>query len=64
MWISFTRVSLVNRSSKESKQEVHYGSYLQLEKILTAQTLQSEEVGGQPIHDEHLFIVIHQGVGG
>ena len=45
-----------------NEKEIHYGSYLQLEKILTAQILQSKEVGGQAIHDEHLFIVIHQGV--
>lgn len=32
----------------------------QLSKITTAQVLQSE-VKGNKIHDEHLFIVTHQG---
>lgn len=32
----------------------------QLDKIVTAQVLQSE-VKGNKIHDEHLFIVTHQG---
>ena len=36
-----------------------YGSYLQLDKILNAQTLQSD-VDGRHVHDEHLFIVTHQ----
>ena len=33
---------------------------LQLDKILGAQTLQSEVHGENKIHDEHLFIIIHQ----
>ena len=52
-------------SRKGSKgEEVHYSSYLQLDKILSAQTLRSKEVGGKAVHDEHFFIVIHQGVCG
>ncbi|MBX2892938.1 MAG: tryptophan 2,3-dioxygenase [Saprospiraceae bacterium] len=39
--------------------EVHYSDYLQLEKILSAQTLESE-LQGAPAHDEMLFIIIHQ----
>src|SRR5579862_2829641 len=39
--------------------EMHYGDYLQLDKILDAQTLESEK-RNQPAHDEMLFIVIHQ----
>lgn len=35
-------------------------SNVQLDKIITAQVLQSE-VKGNKIHDEHLFIVTHQG---
>ena len=69
VYVHTARASLIPLLSRQthsskagSKQEVHYGSYLQLEKILKAQTLQSEQVEGQPIHDEHLFIVIHQGV--
>jgi tryptophan 2,3-dioxygenase len=39
--------------------EVHYSDYLQLEKILDAQQLESE-LQGAPAHDEMLFIIIHQ----
>lgn len=38
---------------------VHYQEYLQLNKILDAQDLRSEEVG-EPAHDEMLFIIVHQ----
>lgn len=38
---------------------VHYSDYLQLEKILGAQELESDKLG-RPAHDEMLFIVIHQ----
>ena len=38
-----------------------YGKYLQLEKILNAQTLQSD-LDGRHVHDEHLFIVTHQSI--
>lgn len=38
---------------------VHYTDYLQLDKILGAQNLESEKLN-QPAHDEMLFIVIHQ----
>merc|ERR1712226_415816 len=36
-----------------------YGQYLKLDKILDAQTLQSD-LDGEHVHDEHLFIVTHQ----
>jgi len=39
--------------------EVHYHDYLQLEKILNAQSPESIKLG-LPAHDEMLFIVIHQ----
>lgn len=39
--------------------EVHYSDYLQLEKILHAQTLESD-LHHQHAHDEMLFIIIHQ----
>ena len=39
--------------------EVHYSDYLQLEKILDAQQMESE-LQGAPAHDEMLFIIIHQ----
>lgn len=38
---------------------MYYSSYLQLEKILQAQSLASE-ANGKKCHDEHLFIVLHQ----
>ncbi|XP_056295582.1 tryptophan 2,3-dioxygenase A [Pseudoliparis swirei] len=45
--------------NKASKGGIIYGEYLQLEKILSAQVLQSE-LKADKIHDEHLFIVTHQ----
>lgn len=39
--------------------EVHYHDYLQLDKILNAQSLESDK-HNLPAHDEMLFIVIHQ----
>jgi tryptophan 2,3-dioxygenase len=38
---------------------MYYSSYLQLDKILDAQALESENFG-KPAHDEMLFIIIHQ----
>ncbi len=42
-----------------SEQGIYYGDYLQLDKILNAQELESEKAG-KPAHDEMLFIVTHQ----
>lgn len=39
--------------------DVHYHDYLQLDKILSAQSPESEK-RGLPAHDEMLFIIIHQ----
>jgi tryptophan 2,3-dioxygenase len=39
--------------------EIHYGNYLQLDKILQSQFPESEKLQ-QPAHDEMLFIIIHQ----
>ena len=39
---------------------VHYGQYLQLDKILDAQQPESFKDGNAPAHDEMLFIIIHQ----
>jgi tryptophan 2,3-dioxygenase len=41
------------------QKQVHYSDYLQLDKILNAQTLESDLLQ-QHAHDEMLFIVIHQ----
>jgi tryptophan 2,3-dioxygenase len=42
-----------------AKKEVYYKDYLQLDKILNAQELESDKAGVEA-HDEMLFIVIHQ----
>lgn len=43
------------------KDGILYTEYLQLNKILCAQRLMSREKNSRPSHDEHLFIVVHQG---
>jgi len=42
-----------------TKENMHYADYLQLDKILNAQKLESESLG-RKAHDEMIFIVIHQ----
>jgi len=37
-----------------------YAEYLMLDKILTAQRMASAQ-SSHPVHDEHLFIITHQG---
>ncbi|ALS97841.1 tryptophan 2,3-dioxygenase family protein [Lacimicrobium alkaliphilum] len=44
---------------KKNQQPVYYGEYLQLDKLLGAQTLQSSKYG-PPAHEETLFIIVHQ----
>lgn len=39
---------------------VYYSEYLQLDKILNAQNLESDKEGSKHAHDEMLFITIHQ----
>ncbi|XP_054886940.1 tryptophan 2,3-dioxygenase A-like [Poeciliopsis prolifica] len=48
-----------SQAGEHSTGRIIYGDYLQLDKITTAQVLQSE-LQGNKIHDEHLFIVTHQ----
>lgn len=45
-----------------SDELVNYGNYLHLNKLLGAQVLLSakHDQHKQPVHDEHLFIIIHQ----
>lgn len=38
-----------------------YGEYLMLDKLLDAQCMLSKE-DKRPVHDEHLFIITHQGM--
>lgn len=44
---------------KRNTTPVYYGDYLQLDKLLGAQSLQSANYG-EPAHDEMLFIIVHQ----
>ncbi len=46
--------------SNKKYSTIHYHNYLQLDKILSAQTLRSAGLEENPAHDEMLFIVIHQ----
>ncbi|XP_041905618.1 tryptophan 2,3-dioxygenase [Corvus kubaryi] len=64
---NFNKLSLEDENDDKSQEGINkaskggliYGEYLQLNKILNAQELQSEKKG-KKIHDEHLFIVTHQ----
>jgi tryptophan 2,3-dioxygenase len=42
-----------------TSKKLSYGDYLELDKILDSQTLKSEQ-NGNMVHDEMLFIIIHQ----
>lgn len=44
---------------KKNIEPCYYGDYLQLDKILGAQSLQSEKYG-EAAHEETLFIIVHQ----
>jgi tryptophan 2,3-dioxygenase len=41
------------------EQDLYYGTYLQLDKLLSTQELESSKAGAT-VHDEMLFIVVHQ----
>ncbi|NWY76564.1 T23O dioxygenase, partial [Erithacus rubecula] len=64
---NFNKLSLEDENEDKSQEGINraskggliYGEYLQLNKILNAQELESEK-NGKKIHDEHLFIVTHQ----
>ncbi|NXR35055.1 T23O dioxygenase, partial [Zosterops hypoxanthus] len=64
---NFSKLSLEDENEDKSQEGINkaskggliYGEYLQLNKILNAQELESEKKGKR-IHDEHLFIVTHQ----
>ena len=49
------------REAKEIRlhEPLYYGEYLQVPKLLSCQTLKSQEHGVNA-HDEHLFVIIHQ----
>ncbi|KAF4801251.1 Tryptophan 2,3-dioxygenase [Turdus rufiventris] len=67
MRFNFNKLSLEDENDDKSQEGINkaskggliYGEYLQLNKILNAQELESEKKG-KKIHDEHLFIVTHQ----
>jgi tryptophan 2,3-dioxygenase len=42
-----------------SSEPLYYSDYLQLDRLLASQRLASA-AGGQPVHDEMLFIIVHQ----
>jgi len=46
-------------SKKGKYSTIHYQKYLQIEELLSAQQLRSEELG-RPAHEEMLFIIVHQ----
>jgi len=47
-------------SENKKYSTIHYGSYLGLDKLLTAQNLRSAVLQEVPAHDEMLFIITHQ----
>jgi tryptophan 2,3-dioxygenase len=51
---------MLQTKKRMTDKPVHYGEYLQLDKILNAQRPESFMPGKLPAHDEMLFIIIHQ----
>ncbi|XP_041359495.1 tryptophan 2,3-dioxygenase-like isoform X3 [Gigantopelta aegis] len=47
-------------SEKKENEDLHYDTYLRLDSFLECQIPQSLKLGGQLVHDEHLFITTHQ----
>lgn len=47
-------------TKQEKYSTIHYRNYLQIDKLLSAQTLRSAELEETPAHDEMLFIIVHQ----
>ncbi len=50
----------MSKGNNKKYSTIHYHSYLQLDKVLGAQTLRSEELDQNPAHEEMLFIITHQ----
>jgi len=55
-----TTGSCTGSDEEGSTRPMSYGDYLQLDKVLSGVLPQSAVQTGQIVHDEHLFIVIHQ----
>uniref|UniRef100_A0A0K0DUP9 Tryptophan 2,3-dioxygenase n=1 Tax=Strongyloides stercoralis TaxID=6248 RepID=A0A0K0DUP9_STRER len=45
---------------ENSHEPLSYSTYLKLDKLLDAQELRSANNQGEVVHDEHLFIIVHQ----
>jgi tryptophan 2,3-dioxygenase len=43
----------------DDERDLYYHDYLQLDRLLSSQKLESE-AAGKTIHDEMLFVVVHQ----
>ncbi|KAJ8027893.1 Tryptophan 2,3-dioxygenase [Holothuria leucospilota] len=50
----------LQESSGIEEKGLSYGEYLKLDQLLSSQDSESAK-HGKEIHDEHLFIIIHQG---
>ena len=48
-----------SKSSRDKPVGTHYGQYLKLDQLLSAQSPRSHQAG-HPAHDEMLFVIIHQ----
>lgn len=58
--IFFRRIDAQDGEQLGEESGMLYGEYLMLDKVLNAQRMLSAE-NNRPVHDEHLFIVTHQG---
>jgi tryptophan 2,3-dioxygenase len=47
-------------NDEKPRAPLYYADYLQLDRLLSSQQLQSELLHGRPAHDEMLFILVHQ----
>ncbi|UAA37780.1 tryptophan 2,3-dioxygenase [Paraneptunicella aestuarii] len=45
---------------KKNTQPVYYGEYLKLDKLLSAQEMESSKYNDKPAHEEMLFVIVHQ----
>src|SRR6187549_1752462 len=46
--------------NEKPRAPLYYADYLQLDRLLSSQRLQSEMLHGRAAHDEMLFIIVHQ----
>ncbi len=62
-WKLYIPNPLTHKKEKENDNNNYGQMNVQLDKILDGQRLMSEQLGSETVHDEHLFIVTHQGKG-